>query len=194
MKTMQLIYLFVISFLNSIDNIGVGVAYSVAGIKVKLSKNILMAFLAFIVSFLASFSGQFISYFLSDNECSIISMLLLVLMGTRMIYTSFSKKKNSDLNKIKELNYKEALSVGTALALDDVGSSVSSGLIGFSPFMISFPYFIISLAIFFSGNYALNFITKLNLGNKPTIVAGLLMILIGISQFFEWILSYIITI
>lgn len=182
---MQLIYLFTISFLNSIDNIGVGVAYSVAGIKVKLSKNILMAFLAFIVSFLASFSGQFISYFLSDNECSIISMLLLVLMGTRMIYTSFSKKKNNDLNSLKELNYKEALSVGIALALDDVGSSVSSGLIGFSPFMISLPYFIISLAIFFSGNYALNFITKLNLGNKPTIVAGLLMILIGISQFFE---------
>ena len=182
---MQLIYLFIIAILNSIDNIGVGVAYTVAGIKVKLPKNILIAFLAFIVSFLSSLSGQFISYYLNDTECSIISMLLLVLMGTRMIYVSFCKKKNNDLNMVKELKYKEALSVGIALALDDISSSVSSALIGYSPFMISFPYFIISLAIFFSGNYSVKFINKLNLGNKPTIVSGVLMILIGISQFFD---------
>jgi len=182
---MQLIYLFTIAILNSIDNIGIGVAYSVAGIRVKLPKNILIAFLAFIVSFLSSLLGQFISYFLNDTECSIISMFLLVLMGTRMIYTSFSKKKNNDSNNIKELEYKEALYVGIALALDDISSSVSSALIGYSPFMVSFPYFIISLIIFFSGNYSVKFITKLNLGNKPTIAAGALMIFIGISQFFD---------
>jgi putative Mn2+ efflux pump MntP len=182
---MQLIYVFIIAVINSIDNIGVGVAYSVAGIKVKLPKNILIAFLAFIVSFLSSLFGQFISYFLTDTECSIISMLLLVLMGTRMIYSSFSTKKNTNSNKVKELEYKEALSVGIALALDDISSSVSSALIGYSPFMVSFPYFIISLIIFFSGNYSVKFITKLNLGNKPTIAAGALMVLIGISQFFD---------
>jgi hypothetical protein len=37
---MQLLYLFTIAFLNSIDNIGVGVIYSVGGIKVKLFKNL----------------------------------------------------------------------------------------------------------------------------------------------------------
>ena len=185
MKTIQLIYLFIISILNSIDNIGIGVAYSVAGIKVNLPKNILIAFIAFIVSFVSSLFGQFISYFLNDTECSIISMLLLVLMGTRMIYTSFSNKNDNDLNKVKELEYKEAISVGFALALDDISSSVSSALIGYSPFMVSFPYFIISIIIFFSGNYSVKFTNNLNLGNKPTILAGALMILIGISQFFD---------
>lgn len=182
---MQLLYLFVIAILNSIDNFGVGAAYSVAGIKVKLSKNILIAFLAFIVSFIASLSGQLISSFLNGEECSIVSMLLLVLMGIKMIYTSFSKEDNNNLNKVKELSYKEAFSVGVALALDDISSSVSSALIGYSAFMISFPYFIISLVIFFSGNYALKFIKKLNIGNKPTIIAGILMIIIGLSQFFD---------
>lgn len=82
---MQLIYLFIIAILNSIDNIGVGAAYSIAGIKVKLSKNLLIAFLTFAVSYLACLCGQLISYYFSDNECSIISMLLLVLMGIKMI-------------------------------------------------------------------------------------------------------------
>lgn len=182
---MQFLYLFIIAILNSIDNIGVGVAYSVAGVKVKLSKNILIAFLAFIVSFIASLSGQFISNYLSDTECSLISMLLLVLMGINMIFSSFYKKENKELNVVKELGYKEAFSIGIALALDDISSSVSSALLGYSAFMVSLPYFIISLAIFFSGNYALKFISKLNIGNKPTILAGILMIIIGLSQFFD---------
>jgi putative Mn2+ efflux pump MntP len=174
-----------IAILNSIDNFGVGVAYSVAGIKVKLPKNILIAFLAFIVSFIASLSGQLISHFLNEYECSIVSMLLLILMGINMIYTSLFNKKGDDMDKIKEIGYKEALSIGIALALDDISSSVSSALIGYSPFMISFPYFIISLAIFFSSNYTLKFISKFNFGNKTTILAGILMIIIGISQFFD---------
>ena len=181
---MQLLYLFTIAFLNSVDNIGIGLIYSMAGIKVKLFKNILLASLAFLVSFIASLSGQALSYFLSDEACSIISMLILVLMGANMIYSCFSKKKNIDLHRVKELNYKEALSVGVALAFDDIGSSVSSALIGYSPFMISFPFFVVSLAIFFSGNYVLKYTTKFNLGDKPTIIAGVLMILLGISQIF----------
>ena len=181
---MQLIYLFTIAFLNSIDNIGVGVVYSVAGIKVKLFKNLLLAALAFIVSFIASLSGQLVSHFLNESACSIISMLLLVLVGAKMIYSCVLKKRSIDLNKEKELKYKEAFSVGAALAFDDIGSSVSSALIGYSPFMISFPFFIISLAIFFTGNYALKYTTKYNLGDKPTIVAGVIMVLLGISQIF----------
>jgi len=179
---MQLIYLFTIAFLNSIDNIGVGVVYSVAGIKVKLFKNLLLAVLAFVVSFIASVSGQLLSHFINESACSIISMLLLVLVGVKMIYSCFLKRRSIELNKEKELKYKEAFSVGTALAFDDIGSSVSSGLIGYSPFMISFPFFIISLAIFFIGNYVLKYTTKYNLGDKPTIVAGVIMILLGISQ------------
>lgn len=182
---MQLIYLFIIALLNSIDNLGVGAAYSIAGIKVKLSKNLLIAFLAFAISYLACLCGQFISYYLNDNECSIISMFLLVVMGIKMIYSSFSNEKNDSHNNIKELQYKESISIGIALALDDISSSVSSGLIGYSPFMVSLPYFIISLAIFSSGNLMLKYINKLNVGNKPTIIAGILMIVIGISQFFD---------
>jgi putative Mn2+ efflux pump MntP len=182
---MQIIYLFIIAILNSIDNIGVGVAYSIAGIKVKFYKNLLIAFIAFIISYISALSGQLISYFLSDTQSAFISMLLLVLMGIRIIYTSFSKKSDGDLNSEKEISFKEALSVGIALAIDDVSSSISSALIGYGAFMTSFPYFIISLAIFFSGNYTAKFFKKFNLGNKLTIVAGILMILIGLIEFFE---------
>ncbi|NOW92746.1 hypothetical protein CCS79_06740 [Clostridium diolis] len=73
---MQLLYLFLIAILNSIDNLGVGIAYGIAGIKVKFSKNLLIAFLAFAVSFIASLTlSKFIIYsslYLTTSNLSIL--------------------------------------------------------------------------------------------------------------------------
>lgn len=181
---MQLLYLFTIAFLNSIDNIGVGISYSIAGIKIKLPKNILIAFLAFAVSFITSLSGVIINYYINETICSITSMLLLVSTGSIMIFRSFYNKENSILN-LKEVNYKEALSVGIALALDDMGSSLSSSLLGYNPFLISMPYFIISLIIFFSSNYEIKFSPRFRKKNKATMFAGVIMIMLGLAQLFS---------
>lgn len=181
---MQLIYLFAIALVNNIDNIGIGIAFSVGGIKINLSKNILISLMAFIVSFIASLFGSVISHFLSEQISSIISTLILIFMGARMMYQSYFKRNNDRLDKINTLEYKEAVSIGTALALDDIGSSISSSLVGYSAFMISLPYFIVSLLIFLLSNYASNFFAKLNIGKKATLVAGGLMILMGIVQYF----------
>ena len=69
---MHLLYLFLIAILNTIDNLGVGIA----GIKVKFSKNLLIAFLAFAVSFIASLTlSKFIIYsslYLTTSNLSIL--------------------------------------------------------------------------------------------------------------------------
>jgi putative Mn2+ efflux pump MntP len=184
-ETVSIIYLFFIAILNSIDNMGVGVAYSIAGKKVPIFKNILISLMAFAVSFVSSLSGGIISHFLNERICTIISMLLLVSMGLRMIYQSFSEKDDNDLEKYNVISNKEAITVGIILALDDVGSSVSSGLIGYGPFMVSMPYFVISFIIFSLANYGAGFVSKLNIGKKATIVSGILMILMGALQFFD---------
>ncbi|WP_160680004.1 manganese efflux pump [Clostridium sp. C8-1-8] len=181
---MSWIYLFVIAFINSIDNIGIGVAYSVGRIKIGIKKNIIISFLAFFVSYLAAFLGDILSSFLSDTVCSIVSMAILIFMGIKMIYKSFKGKDSSDI-EINSINYKEAISIGIVLALDDVGSSISSSLIGHSSFMIAFPYFIISMIIFILSDYGTKFFSKLKIGRKATIVSGAIMILMGLLQLIE---------
>lgn len=180
----HLIYLFFIAMLNSIDNAGIGIAYSISGKKVPILKNILISFMAFAISFVSSLSGGIISNYLSEETCTLISVVLLVSMGLRMIYQSF-RTKDKDLEKYSIISNKEAIAVGTILAIDDVGSSVSSGLIGYGPFMVSLPYFIISFIIFFLANYGSNFVRKLNIGGKATLISGFLMILMGILQLFD---------
>lgn len=180
---MQLIYLFFIAFINSVDNIGVGVAYSIAGTKVPFRKNLLISLMAFGVSYVSSLSGHFISLHINEELASILGMLLMVFMGIKIIYEAVTEsKEKEEITKGKMISYKEALSVGIALAIDDVGSSVSSGLIGHSAFMISMPYFVISVLIFFSGNLGTEFFKKLKIGIKANIISGILMILIGLSD------------
>lgn len=179
---MHLIYLFVIAFVNSIDNIGIGVAYSVGRIKIGFYKNIIISSIAFIVSYIAAISGNVVSNFLSDNVCTMLSVIILVVMGSKMIIKSIIEKNNDDEYKVKNIKYTEVISIGLVLALDDVGSSVSSGLSGYSPFAISLPYFIISIMIFMLSDYGTRFFGKLKIGKKATIISGVVMILMGLLE------------
>jgi len=182
---MELIYLFFIALINSVDYIGIGIAYSIAGVRVQIGKNFLIAFMAFIISLISSFSGNFIAHYISHELASIISLLLMGGMGLKMIYEACFQGHEDEFSKIRLLKYKEALAVGTVLALDDIPSSVGSGLVGHDIFMIAIPYFIISIAIFLLGNYGSSFFAKLKIGKKANIAAGILMILIGIFQVLE---------
>jgi putative Mn2+ efflux pump MntP len=178
-------YLFAIAFLNSIDNMGIGIAYSISGKKVPLFKNFLISTMAFVVSYVSTISGSIAARFLNERTCTILSVAILTFMGARMIYEAFSKKEEEDPKLYNIISNKEAITVGTLLALDDVGSSVSSGLVGYGPVIVSLPFFIISFIIFFLANYGTKFTSKLNIGRKATIVSGALMIVLGLLRLFD---------
>lgn len=179
------IYLLFIAFINSFDNIGIRIAYSIGGIKVQLIKNLLISLMAFTVSFIASLSGNVISHFLNNDIASILSMLLISGTGIKLILEPFIKKKNKT-DKIQTLSYKESISIGTALALDDIGGSVGVGLVGYHPVAVGLAFFVISFLIFISGNYTIGLLSKLKIDKRiATILAGIMMIAMGILQVIE---------
>lgn len=180
-----IIYLLFIALINSFDNIGIRVAYSIGGIKVQLMKNVLISLMAFVVSFTASLSGNFISNYINEDIASIFSMLLLSGTGLKIIFENYKGDKEK-ITQLKSLSYKESISIGTALALDDIGGSIGVGLIGYSPVVVGLAFFTISFIIFLSGNYMVRLLSKIKISNKlTTFLAGLLMILIGVLQIIE---------
>ena len=185
MIIIQILYLFFIAVINSIDNMGIGIAYSIARVKVPLMKNLLISFMAFAVAFASALSGDLLSHVLNEEIASIISMLLLVLIGIRMIYGACDSDVEEELEKTKTIGDKEAISVGTVLALDDVGSSVSSGLAGYGPFAVAVPFFIVSFIIFFLANFGGGLMNKLRIGKRANIVAGIVMVIIGVLRYFD---------
>jgi len=179
------IYLLFIALINSFDNIGIRIAYSIGGIRVQLMKNLLISLMAFAVSFTASVSGNVVSHFLNDDIASMLSMLLISGTGIKIILETFLKK-NEKIKKIQTLSYKASISIGIALALDDIGGSVGVGLVGYHPVAVGLAFFVISFLIFISGNYAIAFLKKFKIDKRiATVLAGILMIAMGISQVIE---------
>lgn len=92
------------------------------------------------------------------------------------------KPENADLDNSKDIDFKEATLLGIALSINNIGGGISAGMIGLNPFFMGFMSALISFLALWSGNYMTEIINRLNLGKKATIIAGVLMILIGIKQ------------
>jgi len=202
---MHLLYISLIALVNNIDVIVVIIAYSIRGIKISTSKNIWISTITFIISAVAVFLGKIIISVMSKGVSSMLSMLLLTAIGLWIIFEPYVNKKNkvkkeednqkqniiynilknpetADTDNSNDIDFKEATLLGIALSINNVGGGISAGMIGLNPFFIGIFSAVISFAALWVGKYITDFFIKRNVGNKATIVAGVILILIGIKQ------------
>ena len=199
------IYTFFIALTNNFDNIGVRIAYSIRGIRITTLINLWISVITFVISFFAAFSGTIISGVISKQLSSLIAMLLLTAIGLWMILESYLKKNNdctdesvrenkksachvllhpkdADMDNSKHIDFKEATFLGIALSINNVGGGVSAGIIGLNSFWVGFLSAVLSFLALWAGNYVAEFFIKWNISQKASVVAGLLLIAIGIEQ------------
>lgn len=198
---MHLIYTVFIALINNLDNISVRIAYSIRGIKISILKNLWISVITFVISSLAAFSGNFLTKVLSSNISSILSMLLLIVIGLWIIIEPYFNKASedkikqdpsiynvlrnpeiADLDNSKDIDYKEATLLGVAMSVNNIGGGISAGMIGLNSILIGLFSAIISFLALWSGNYITEFFNKRNLGNKANFASGIILILIGIKQ------------
>jgi len=199
------IYTFFIALTNNVDNVGVRIAYSIRGIKISTLINLWIAVITFVISFFAAFSGTILSGLISKQLSCLIAMLLLSSIGLWMILEPYVKKKNdhiadavqrnnisaahvlldphkADMDNSKHIDFKEATLLGIALSINNVGGGISAGMIGLNSFWVGFLSAVLSFIALWLGNYIAAFFEKLNIAQKTPVIAGLLLIAIGIEQ------------
>lgn len=204
---MHLLYVFLIALANNIDNIGVRITYSIRGIKIDTLKNLWISIITFFISLLSAFSGTFVLSILNKRVCSILSMILLTTMGLWIILEPFLKGKglfhdeNANKNKVlicnilsnpesadidnsKDINFKEATFLGIALSINNIGGSLSAGIIGLNSYFIGLFSAVVSFVALWSGNYLTVFLNRYNIGNQAVMLSGIILIIIGIKQIF----------
>lgn len=98
------------------------------------------------------------------------------------IYEILKKPETADMDKSNDIDFKEATILGIALSLNNIGGGLSAGMIGLNTFFVGFFSAIISFLALWAGNYITELFNKLNIGNKAAVLAGLLLIFIGIKQ------------
>jgi putative sporulation protein YtaF len=198
---MHFVYVLLIALANNIDNIGVRIAYSIRGIKISVPTNLWISVITFFISAFSAYFGTFLSKFLSKGTSSIISMVLLCTIGLWIIVEPYYNKRKpqksneddslynilrspekADKDNSKYIDFKEATVLGIALSINNIGGSLSAGMIGLNSFFIGFFSAVLSFAALWAGNYITDLFKKFGLGNKATIVAGLVLMIIGINQ------------
>lgn len=197
---MHFVYITLIALANNLDNISVRIAYSIRGIKISLAKNLWISIITFFISSASAFSGSILLKHLNKRASAVISLLMLVGIGLWIIFEPYFKKEtkdeNQDVNLIeilnapekadidnsKDIDFKEATFLGVALSINNVGGGLSAGVMGLNVIFIGLLSAVISFLAIWSGNYVTEFLKKWSFQHKANIIAGLLLVILGIKQ------------
>jgi len=200
---LHFLHVFIIALTNNLDNVGVRIAYSIRGIKIVTAVNGWISAITFLISYMAAYSGSALLAHIGKRSASILTLILLSGIGSYMIYQQYLKRVcqgelgrhigkgvchlflkpvDADLDNSKHIDFKEATFLGIALSINNVGGSVSAGMIGLSLFWVGCLSAMLSFLILWAGNYIAEFFVKWNLANRATIAAGAMLIAIGIEQ------------
>lgn len=198
----HLLLAFFIALTNNFDNIGARIAYSIRGISISTPVNLWISVITFVISSLAAFSGKAVSGSLGTRLSSLIAMVLLTAIGLWMILEPRIKNRRQNLSKSssqsigaillspekadrdhsRHIDFKEATLLGIALSLNNVGGGLSAGILGVDALLVGFLSAVLSFVALWAGNYVSAFFIRLNVAEKATTVAGLILIVIGIQQ------------
>lgn len=199
---MEILYALFIALASNLDTIGVRIAYTVQGIKVSHGINLWMALIGFTVSALASRSGTVLAALLPGKSARLVSMVLLVLIGLWMMLEPYLPKREkhhrrspgmleiladpleADRDRSKHIDFKEATVLGTALSLNNIGGGFSAGILGINWLLMGFLSALISWLVFWAGNQLTGYLDQTSWGTRAPLVAGLLLILMGLKQLF----------
>jgi putative sporulation protein YtaF len=199
----RFVYAFLIALTNNFDNIGARIAYSIRGIRISTLINLWISVITFVISFGAASSGKILSGSLGKQLSSIIAMLLLAAIGSWMILEPYVQRwrnqkgssdnsqnigdillnpENADVDNSKHIDFKEATVLGIALSLNNIGGGLSAGMLGLDAFLVGFLSAVLSFVALWAGNYISAFFIRLNIADKATVAAGVILIAIGIEQ------------
>lgn len=91
-----MLYIVLTAISLTLDSFGVGFAYGLKKIQIGLGSKFVMCLMSFLLALFSISVGQFLNTFLPENIGKYISILLLLLLGIYMIFSSFQESKNPE--------------------------------------------------------------------------------------------------
>lgn len=195
-----------IGIASNLDNAGVGIAYGVRRIRIPSLQNLAIAMISFLATLVAGLFGNAVTAWLSPRVGTWIGTVVIVAVGVWVLMQPFlarrpKKPKESahsssfitnilrnpeeaDRNKNQAIGFGEAMILGIALAMNALAGGFDAGITKLDVVWTAisvglFSFVLLGLADFAGRRYAAD-----QLGEKATIAAGILLIIVGIHQMF----------
>lgn len=191
-----------IALANNVDNLGARIAYSIRGIEIRISVNVWIALITFVISFGAALSGSAAAALIGVEVAQVTAMVLLVALGLWMIVDRWISTRqnehsadcagdeadcspfptNTRLPQAKQMGLKEATILGVALSINNIGGGMSAGIMGINPYLVGALSALVSFLALWAGNYFAAFFVQRRIADKAGTLGGILLIALGIKQ------------
>lgn len=190
-----------IAVASNLDNAGVGIAYGVRGVRISLTANALIAFISGLVTWISGVAGQVIVLYVPERTASYIGAGVMILVGIwvmtdplrarlrqrvvrqGMLVRILQDPLVADFDDSKTISLTEASVLGTALALNALAGGFDAGMAHIGVIATACGVAVLSFVLLGGSAYVGRRFAAVWLGNKATILAGLLLVVIGVHQF-----------
>lgn len=192
-----------IGLASNLDNAGASIAYGIRKIRIPWFNNFIIALIGFLLTLAGGIFGKWMDHWLIPSIGNLIGMITLVIIGISILYqpllnntlVKYASKSNHflkilrnpeevDLNGSKTISFSESIFLGISLSVNNLVGGFDSGVTHLSIWVTSFisgvlSYICVSLFVYVGYRFAAE-----KLGKQASVVAGILLILVGLHQIF----------
>lgn len=188
----------------SLDNLAVGISFGIRRTHIPLLSNAIIAAITMTVTYVALVAGNTFTHLLPERWAQTAGGTFIVAIGLWSIISNVHKKMTAltvshvpaslssvlhnpatadrDANAV--ISWKESFLLGTALALNNVAMGIGAGAAGLSPLWTTLAAGAFSLLALGGGASLGNKVVKTLFGSYSNLVAGVLLIAIGVYQIY----------
>lgn len=187
---------------NNLDNAGVGIAYGIARIRLPFLSNLWIAIITFLITGSAVIFGIKVSTLLSPPAAKLLSAVVLCGLGLWLLLPALANRRKqetteqrpsmlavltdpqqADRDRSRQIDLQEATLLGMALSINNIGGGMSAGLVHLSILWTALFSAVISFLVLWLGGWAGRRLAATRLGDYAQVLAGVLLIVIGLRQF-----------
>ncbi len=205
----------VLAIVMSLDNLIIGIAYGTRNVKIPLGSNLLISIITGGATVLSAFGGSFLANIIHYQWAKYVGCTVTILIGMWFVIQevvnttrnasqkvgaqaqtgkSFVTTLNSiisdpfraDEDLSGHISLREALVLGTAMAINNIPVGTSAGISGLGPGLVAVSAVICSVVAIWLGISIGKFACdRSRFGKYASLSAGLLLISVGIMEFFN---------
>lgn len=194
------------SISSCLDNVLVGTAYGIKKIKIGIIANLIIAVVTTTGTLLSMSFGLYISKLLPHFVSNILGSGIIIILGMYFVIQSliklfiqsksrvlalkdlsdmFDYAEKSDKDKSGDINMKEALLVSFGLTFNNIGAGLAASITGVNIYFTVIATFIISILSIIVGEAIGSHLLGKFLGRYAPLIAGMLLIILGIIEMFN---------
>lgn len=206
---MHIMSIIMLGIAANLDNLGIGLAYGIRRIRIPVGSNLIIAGLSGLATALSGFGGHLLLDILPSGLGNILGGGIVAAVGVWTIASYYQdKNKNmvlpspdkeltienlkiiieephkADIDYSGHISTKEAILLGVALAVNASATGLGAGMTGLSVIGMTLSVIIFSLLTITIGDYTGQRCASLYLGDRAALVAGILLIMVGIYEMF----------